>query len=85
MLLLSYTRKSVTRNLGLSYGTSIAHYIGSRVRPLRWSDVAYDPDDTALKVRREMEATFGKAVSWVAVGCVIVRVTMAYDEVSLNH
>ena len=25
---------------------------------LKWSDVAYDPDDTAVKVRREMEAAF---------------------------
>ena len=29
---------------------------------LRWSDVAYDPADAAVKVRREMEATFGGLV-----------------------
>jgi predicted homoserine dehydrogenase-like protein len=29
-------------------------------QPLRWSDVVYDPDDTAVKVRREMEAAFGR-------------------------
>jgi predicted homoserine dehydrogenase-like protein len=28
--------------------------------PLTWDDVAYDPDDSAVKVRREMEATFGR-------------------------
>jgi predicted homoserine dehydrogenase-like protein len=28
--------------------------------PLTWNDVAYDPDDAAVKVRREMEAAFGR-------------------------
>ena len=27
---------------------------------LRWSDVAYDPNDPAVKIRREMEAAFGR-------------------------
>jgi predicted homoserine dehydrogenase-like protein len=27
---------------------------------LKWSDVAYDPNDSAVKVRREMEAAFGR-------------------------
>jgi predicted homoserine dehydrogenase-like protein len=27
---------------------------------LRWSDVAYDPNDSAVKIRREMEAAFGR-------------------------
>ena len=27
---------------------------------LKWSDVAYDPDDSAVKVRREMESAFGR-------------------------
>jgi predicted homoserine dehydrogenase-like protein len=27
--------------------------------PLRWIDVAYDPNDLAVRVRREMEAAFG--------------------------
>ena len=27
---------------------------------LRWSDVAYDENDPAVKVRREMEAAFGR-------------------------
>jgi len=27
---------------------------------LKWADVAYDPNDSAVKVRREMEAAFGR-------------------------
>ena len=27
---------------------------------LRWADVDYDPNDFAVKVRREMEAAFGR-------------------------
>ena len=27
---------------------------------LKWSDVAFDPNDTAVKVRREMEAAFAR-------------------------
>ena len=27
---------------------------------LKWSDVAFDPNDSAVKVRREMESTFGR-------------------------
>jgi hypothetical protein len=27
---------------------------------LQWSDVDYDPNDAAVKVRREMEAAFGR-------------------------
>jgi len=27
---------------------------------LKWSDVAYDPNDSAVKVRRDMEAAFGR-------------------------
>ena len=27
---------------------------------LKWADVAYDPNDPAVKVRREMEAAFGR-------------------------
>jgi hypothetical protein len=27
---------------------------------LRWTDVTYDPRDFAVRVRREMEATFGR-------------------------
>jgi len=27
---------------------------------VKWADVDYDPNDTAVKVRREMEAAFGR-------------------------
>ena len=27
---------------------------------VKWSDVEYDPNDVAVKVRREMEAAFGR-------------------------
>ncbi len=27
---------------------------------IKWADVAYDPNDAAVKVRREMEAAFGR-------------------------
>jgi predicted homoserine dehydrogenase-like protein len=27
---------------------------------LKWADVGYDPDDAAVKVRREMESAFGR-------------------------
>jgi hypothetical protein len=27
---------------------------------IRWSDVSYDSNDPAVKVRREMEAAFGR-------------------------
>ena len=27
---------------------------------LKWSDVAYDPNDSAVKMRREMESAFGR-------------------------
>jgi len=27
---------------------------------VKWSDVAYDSNDSAVKVRREMEAAFGR-------------------------
>ncbi len=28
---------------------------------LRWDDVEIDPNDTAVKIRREMEAVFGNS------------------------
>ena len=27
---------------------------------LKWADVAFDPNDAAVKIRREMEAAFGR-------------------------
>jgi len=45
--------------LGLAHNVKLRRDIGEG-QPLRWSDVVYDPDDTAIKVRREMEAAFGR-------------------------
>jgi predicted homoserine dehydrogenase-like protein len=45
--------------LGLAHNVKLKRDIAEG-QPLRWSDVVYDPDDTAVKVRREMEAAFGR-------------------------
>jgi predicted homoserine dehydrogenase-like protein len=45
--------------LGLAHNVKLKRDIAEG-QPLRWSDVAYDPNDSAVKVRREMEATFGR-------------------------
>jgi predicted homoserine dehydrogenase-like protein len=45
--------------LGLAHNVKLKRDIAEE-QPLRWSDVAYDPNDSAVKVRREMEAAFGR-------------------------
>src|SRR6476469_7276504 len=45
--------------LGLAHNVKLKRDIAEG-QPLRWSDVVYDPDDTAVKVLREMEAAFGR-------------------------
>jgi predicted homoserine dehydrogenase-like protein len=35
-------------------------------QPLKWSDVAFDANSTAVKTRREMERTFGRQASAAA-------------------
>ena len=45
--------------LGLAHSVKLKRDIAEG-QPLRWSDVAYDPNDSAVKVRREMEAAFGR-------------------------
>jgi predicted homoserine dehydrogenase-like protein len=45
--------------LGLAHNVKLKRDIDEG-QPLRWSDVVYDPADTAVKVRREMEAAFGR-------------------------
>lgn len=45
--------------LGLAHAVKLKHDIAEG-QALRWSDVAYDPDESAVKVRREMEAAFGR-------------------------
>ena len=45
--------------LGLAHDVTLKRDIAEG-ECLRWSDVAYDPNDPAVKVRREMEAAFGR-------------------------
>jgi predicted homoserine dehydrogenase-like protein len=45
--------------LGLAHNVALKREIGEG-QQLRWSDVAVDPADTAVKVRREMETMFGR-------------------------
>jgi predicted homoserine dehydrogenase-like protein len=45
--------------LGLAHNVKLKNDIAEG-GALKWSDVVYDPNDTAVKVRREMEAAFGQ-------------------------
>jgi predicted homoserine dehydrogenase-like protein len=45
--------------LGLAQNVTLKRDIAEGER-LKWSDVAYDPNDTAVRVRREMEAAFAR-------------------------
>ncbi len=45
--------------LGLAHDVRLMRDI-RQGEALAWSDVAYDADDTAVKIRREMEASFGR-------------------------
>jgi predicted homoserine dehydrogenase-like protein len=45
--------------LGLAHGVKLLRDVGEG-ECLKWSDVAYDENDLAVKVRREMEAEFGR-------------------------
>jgi predicted homoserine dehydrogenase-like protein len=45
--------------LGLAHGVKLLRDVGEG-ECLKWSDVAYDENDLAVKVRREMEAAFGR-------------------------
>jgi predicted homoserine dehydrogenase-like protein len=45
--------------LGLAHNVKLKRAIPEG-GALKWSDVAYDPNDAAVKVRREMEAAFGR-------------------------
>ncbi|MGI8525979.1 MAG: NAD(P)H-dependent oxidoreductase [Pseudolabrys sp.] len=45
--------------LGLAHNVKLKHDI-AQGGALQWADVAYDANDTAVKVRREMEAAFGR-------------------------
>ncbi len=60
--------KQVPANVSLKEGylpLGLAHDVKLKAdiaegQPLRWDDVAYDPNAHAVKVRREMEAMFGR-------------------------
>lgn len=52
--------------LGLAHDVKLKRAIGAG-EPLRWSDVAYDAEDAAVRFRREMEAAFGGAAAAKAV------------------
>ncbi len=45
--------------LGLAHNVKLKRNIPEG-GALKWSDVAYDPNDSAVRVRREMEAAFGR-------------------------
>jgi len=45
--------------LGLAHNVKLKRDI-SEGGALKWVDVEYDPKDSAVKVRREMEAAFGR-------------------------
>jgi len=51
--------------LGLAHGVALTRDIAEG-ECLRWSDVACDSDDPAVRARREMEATFGPSARPVA-------------------
>src|SRR3954451_7509289 len=45
--------------LGLAHNVKLKRDIAEGAA-VKWTDVEYDPNDTAVKVRREMEAAFGR-------------------------
>ncbi len=45
--------------LGLAHNVKLGRDIAEGAA-LRWADVEYDANDAAVKVRREMEAAFGR-------------------------
>ena len=46
--------------LGLAHGWKMLRPVPAG-QPLRWSDVAFDENSTAVRVRREMERSYGVA------------------------
>jgi predicted homoserine dehydrogenase-like protein len=43
--------------LGLAHGVKLTSSVKAG-QPVKWSDVAFDPDNAAIKFRREMEAGY---------------------------
>ena len=48
--------------LGLAHGWKMQRPVAAG-QALKWSDVAFDANSTAVRVRREMEQIFGRAAS----------------------
>ncbi len=48
--------------LGLAHGVKLVRHV-AQGQPLAWNDVDHDANDIAVKLRREMEAMFGKNAS----------------------
>ena len=46
--------------LGLAHDVKLKRDVGEGER-LKWTDVEYNAQDTAVRFRREMEAAFGRA------------------------
>jgi predicted homoserine dehydrogenase-like protein len=46
--------------LGLAHGWKMVRPVAAG-QPVKWSDVAVEASSTAVRVRREMEATMGRA------------------------
>jgi predicted homoserine dehydrogenase-like protein len=51
--------------LGLAHGWKLIKPIAAG-QPVKWSDIAYDANSTAVKLRREMEALFAERVRTAA-------------------
>ena len=62
---LAHFREQGYLPLGLAHNVKLKNPIKAGQR-LKWSDVAYDADSLAVKVRREMEAAFAKPNAKVA-------------------
>jgi predicted homoserine dehydrogenase-like protein len=45
--------------LGLAHNVTLKRDIAEGAA-VKWADVEFDPNDTAVKIRREMEAAFGR-------------------------
>jgi predicted homoserine dehydrogenase-like protein len=43
--------------LGLAHGVKLVRSVASG-QPVKWRDVAFDPADTSVQFRRQMEAEF---------------------------
>ena len=66
--------------LGLAHNVKLKRDVAIGEQ-LKWADVEYDPNDSAVKVRREMEAAFGRRnVVIGARGVIVDRCDVAVDR-----